>query len=527
MPGPDLVYGFRVRIGTEGRPGGGPGGHSEPGSAPRFAVRGTHVPVHDGTAYPLWSGTAVTLGRPPVLVADGQVRLLLAGELYNRAELTGALGGSSAALGDAELLLAAWRRWGPGAFRLLNGRFAALLTDASTGATVAATDHAGSVPLWLRADVTGLSAATEAKTLAHEPGRPLGLSGTHTAPGAAGVCRVPAGTALLLHGVGGSDITARAVRTWTPPLSRALPGEREAVDLVGERLATAVRTRLRGGEAAPTVVLSGGIDSGGVAAHTAALAPGTRSVSMGTEVSDEFDAARSVAVHLGTAHSEIRLHSAELVRELPWAVAAAEITDPTVLEYLLPLVALYRRLDTGPLRILTGYGADIPLGGMHRRTASLWSLDDEIAGDMAGFDGLNEMSPVLAGIAGKWTTHPYWDRAVLDALVSLEPGLKRRRGTDKWVLRQALSGLLPAETVARPKLGIHEGSGTTSAWTGLLLAEGIRRDEVTAVKGAMARRLYDAVVIDTVPPEDVDFGETVRRSVDAVRRLRLQGRVVV
>jgi (carboxyethyl)arginine beta-lactam-synthase len=145
--------------------------------------------------------------------------------------------------------------------------------------------------------------------------------------------------------------------------------------------------------------------------------------------------------------------------------------------------------------VLTGYGADIPLGGMHRDTVSLGTLDAVLAADMDGFDGLNEMVPALSGIAGHWSTHPYWDRDVLDLLISLEPGLKRRAGSDKWVLREAFRSALPGETVRRRKLGSHEGSGTTSTWTRLLRESGVPADRVREAKLAQAwdlhRRLVD------------------------------------
>jgi (carboxyethyl)arginine beta-lactam-synthase len=500
MDGTNVICGFRVRVGS-------PGARPRPALI-RFASQGREVPVLDGRG-PMWTGVAVSLGTAPTVVAADRVRLLLAGEIYNRDRVAAALGDRALEFGtDADLVLAAWAHWGVSAFRMFNGRFAALLDDQDSGVVVVATDHAGTVPLWVRADVDALDVATEIKTLVGAGPGGRRLAGAEHQPDLPGVHRVPAGTALVIRGVGSGPVVAEPVRTWTPPLSRTLPDEDTAVSLVGTRLAEAVRTRLRGA-ATPTVVLSGGIDSSGVAAHAVANAEVVHSISMGTDVSDEFAAAAAVARHLGTDHRELVVPGADLVRELPWAVWAAETTDHTILEYLLPLVALYRRLGGGPRRVLTGYGADIPLGGMHRLTTHLAALDGVIAGDMATFDGLNEMSPVLSGVAGIWSTHPYWDRDVLDVLVSLEPGLKRRHGRDKWVLRQALSGLLPEETVRRPKLGIHEGSGTTSQWTAELLAVGVPADRLDRTKRQMTRRIHELVVLGGEHPDDVSFDEVL------------------
>jgi (carboxyethyl)arginine beta-lactam-synthase len=136
---------------------------------------------------------------------------------------------------------------------------------------------------------------------------------------------------------------------------------------------------------------------------------------------------------------------------------------------------------------------------------------------MATFDGLNEMSPVVSGLAGIWSTHPYWDRDLLDQLVALDAGLKRRHGRDKWVLRESLAGMLPEATLVRPKLGIHEGSGTTSSWTAELLGRGVLKERIEEFKAAMARRMYELIVLGGEQPESVSFDE-VLRSTDAALR---------
>jgi len=501
MPGPNLVSGARIRVGSAST--------AEPATrSPRFATSGTDTSVLVTSPTSTWSGTAVCLGSPPVVIDDGTIRLLLVGEIYNGDRIAAALRHGTEHDGDAALVLAAWRHWGAGAFRALNGRYAVVLEDGHSGEVVIATDHAGSVPLWIRADEQGVDVSTELKVLSGVPGASVLVAGAECLPGLSGAHRVPAATVLVMHGVGKGKPVSRPLRTWLPPMSRRLMDEDAAVAEVGVRLSEAVRGRVRD-DPKPTVVLSGGIDSSGVAAHVAARTGRLFSVSMGTDISDEFSAAASVARHLRTDHQELTVPSADLVRELPWVVWAAEITDHSILEYLLPLVSLYRRLEPGPRRLLTGYGADIPLGGMHRLTERLSSLDAVISDDMATFDGLNEMSPVLSGIAGIWSTHPYWDKDLLDVLVGLEAGLKRRYGRDKWVLRQSLAGLLPAETVARPKLGIHEGSGTTSAWTAALVAEGVPGNRVDEIKEAMTARMYEMVVKGREHPADVSFDDVL------------------
>ncbi|MEU1465206.1 asparagine synthase-related protein [Streptomyces sp. NPDC005727] len=490
---------------------------------PRFATVGQVADVEVRAGDWWWTGSVVgpdTSSYLHSLAVDGSTAVLLAGELYNQDELAGALGDQGLAeVGDAQLLLACLKRYGPHAFRLFNGRFAALATDG--GALVAATDHCGGVPLYLTAVADGrVSVSTEAKALlavadVGAGGHPV--AGLRPVRGSDGVHQVPAGGAVVAEAAAGRPRT-RLVHTWTPPLHRRHLPERQALREVRQALERAVHRRLRDGPG-HTAVLSGGIDSSAVAALAASADGALHTVSMGTDLRDEFREARLVADHLartrpgpsGPRHTEIRIGTAELLAELPWTVWASECTDPEVVEYLLPLAALYRRLPTSrPLRILTGYGADIPLGGMHREVDRPAALDDAVAHDMDTFDGLNEMSPVLSGAAGHWTTHPYWDRDLLESLVTLEAGLKRRHGRDKWVLREAVADLLPAETVRRPKLGVHEGSGTTSSFTLLLREHGVPDARIAAAKGEVVRRLYDAVVAGAAHPDEIDLAHETK-----------------
>ncbi|MFD9541537.1 asparagine synthase-related protein [Streptomyces sp. NPDC060022] len=483
------------------------GGDRAPG--PVFATRG----AHEGVAEPLRTQTLnavlVHSGSAENAVArSGDTALVLAGELYNREDLFTLLPAGAGARTDAQLLLALLGVYDLHAFRLLNGRFAAAV--ALGDRVLLATDHAGSVPLYTLPAPGRVLAATEIKALvpataqAPPSGRPVAEA--RRVRRVPGVHQVPAGTVLDVDVRTG---TAVPTRIWTPPVSRRILPEADATAAVHETLERAVRARTGG--STPLVVLSGGIDSSGVAALAAAHTDGPLdTLSMGTDTSDEFPEARVVATHLGSAHREITVPTADLLGQLPYAIWASESVDADIIEYLLPLTALYRALDGPARRILTGYGADIPLAGMHREDR-LPQLDTAVAFDMATFDGLNEMSPVLSGIQGHWSTHPYWDRDVLDLLVSLEAGLKRRNGRDKWVLREAMSGLLPRETVTRPKLGVHEGSGTTSSFSLLLSDAGVPDADIHRAKSLVVREIFDRVVVEGMPPAEVSTADAVHQ----------------
>jgi (carboxyethyl)arginine beta-lactam-synthase len=210
MTGPNLVSGARIRVGSAATAGSA----TQPS---RFATRGTETAVLVSSPNSTWSGTAVCLGSPPVVIADDGVRLLLIGEIYNGERVSAELAGGAAHDCDAALVLAAWRHWGRAAFRVLNGRYAVVLQDDRAGVVVVVADHAGSVPLWVRADEHGIDISTELKLLSGVTGPWAPIAGGECLPGVSGTHRVPAATALVLRGVGTGRPASAPLRTWLPP----------------------------------------------------------------------------------------------------------------------------------------------------------------------------------------------------------------------------------------------------------------------------------------------------------------------
>lgn len=476
-------------------------------SIPRFAAQGELVPVD------LVGCTGFTAaGDSPERAATsvGAVQVLVAGEFYNTAELSGTAGAAVGdAAHDAEVLAHLYEQYGAHAFRLINGRYAAVVLHGED--LVAATDHVSGVALFVSRVDGVLTLATEAKALfasVVDSSRAQEITELPRVRGPFAVHRLRAGTVTRFA----PDGSVTSIDTWRPPEWRQLVEESEAVTLVRETLGHAVRRRIAVRDEV-AAVLSGGIDSSTVASLICEADSALTTVTLGTEARDEFAEAALVAGHLAerfpaVSHRELKLSADQVLGELARTVWASESTDPDIVEYLLPLTALYRRLPTGtPSRILTGYGADIPLGGMHRISDGLGKLEDALSRDMATFDGLNEMVPALSMSAGYWTTHPYWDRDVLDLLTRLSASLKLRHGRDKWVLREAMAPSLPQETVARPKLGVHEGSGSSSALQRLLKEYGLGSDQ----RSAVIEDLYDQTVVAGTHPDDIDLLKTFER----------------
>jgi asparagine synthase (glutamine-hydrolysing) len=210
-------------------------------------------------------------GHQPMCSSDGQLVIVFNGEIYNYIELRDELqaaGYCFRSTSDTEVLLAAYRHWGPGCLDRLNGMWAFVIHDRRRGVLFGARDRFGVKPLfvhrgkdcWLLAsEIKAILASglyhratnwqVAADFLVH------GKLDETPATFYAGIEQVPPGSAFELR-LDGSwrqwDYWSLADHEPDPP-----PDSEEAV---AELLEDAVRIRLRS-DVPVGVCLSGGLDS--------------------------------------------------------------------------------------------------------------------------------------------------------------------------------------------------------------------------------------------------------------------------
>jgi len=212
------------------------------------------------------------IARDAVLVADLR--------LDNREELAAALGiadADLAALPDSEVLLAAWRRWGDDCARHLLGDFAFAIWDRAKGALLLGRDHMGQRVihyhlgdgfLAFATELGGLFAADDVPRRLNEEelARRL-LMSTERIDGEliyTDIHVLPGGTTLSLT----ADGIVTIGRYWEPHADPAHLDRDDAYYLATYRatIEEAVACRLRRLNEAPSLLFSGGFDSGTIAA---------------------------------------------------------------------------------------------------------------------------------------------------------------------------------------------------------------------------------------------------------------------
>jgi asparagine synthase (glutamine-hydrolysing) len=222
-------------------------------------------------------------GHQPMSDADGLLTITFNGEIYNHVELREELrllGHRFRTRTDTEVILEAWRRWGPRCVDRFNGMWAFALHDRSSGTMFISRDRFGVKPLYVVRRPGMLAFGSEIKQLLPLAGEPRAdretlvgflFAGIDEPPRRThfeGIEKLPAGHSLTVRLADGS-VTERREYSISdrPGLADADP-ERAAREY-GACLADAVALRLRADVPVGTC-LSGGLDSSSVAALAAA-----------------------------------------------------------------------------------------------------------------------------------------------------------------------------------------------------------------------------------------------------------------
>ena len=188
----------------------------------------------------------------------------------------------------------------------------------------------------------------------------------------AGVSKLPAGTILTVSGTStGSTASPEPYWSLADVASHGIANplrvaDEDAVDLLDDLLHDAVRIRLHS-DVPLGAFLSGGVDSSTVTAIMQAETSRpvrTFTVAMGTADLDEAPAARAIASHLGTDHTEASLTAENALAMVP---ALPEIYDEPFADPSQIPTALISRVARSDVTVcLSGDGGDELLAGYNR-----------------------------------------------------------------------------------------------------------------------------------------------------------------
>lgn len=403
----------------------------------------------------LWSASDIALGRAlhrllpedefdrqPLIGAGGRLTVVADIRLDNREEMLERLGGSAdgSQLSDADILLRGFERWGEAVLDLIIGDYAFAIWDGDERRLILARDPTGQRPLHFHRGGDFFAFSSLARGLHALPEIPRRPDPEHLTNFIAllpplgstsfylGVERVRPG-----HVVTVTRTRLQSRRYWYPqPVHQGFRRFEEWRDAFRAELDRAVRVRLRGSGSRLGAHLSGGWDSGAVAATAARLSASSRGEVIAFTSVPHPEAAAETGSHRFGDEGPIAAATASLYPNMRHILVHGEGKSP--IENLDELVQLYDR----PVATLCNH---VWMGEIRRRLRHA-----EVAVLLTGELGNWNISAGPHSILSELIRQRRWGRWAREAFAIGRTGGARWRGVAinsvrPWVPERHVDGL--------------------------------------------------------------------------------------
>ena len=387
----------------------------------------------------VWKGQGVALGHrrlaildldarsnQPMIATDGAYSIVFNGEIYNFHELRSELEAEGVAFrttSDTEVLLALYAREGERMLPRLRGMFALAIWSAGSREMFLARDPYGIKPLYYAQTERGVVFASQVKAVlasglvapATEEAGVAGfyLWGSVPEPWTLyrGIFALPAGNWMRVRaGRAGTPVCWSDIReNWRQQGTRHSAAELQ--ETVRQAVVDSVRAHLVS-DVPVSVFLSGGIDSGTIAALIAELGGRAEGITVGfdeftAQPEDEVPVAAAIAAHYGLRHHVRRVSRTEFEQEIPRFLDAM---DQPSIDGVNTWFAAKAAAERGYKVVLSGVGGDeifygYSLARQLPRSARLGRMATAVPGGRRLVDGIcaslarRHRHPKLKGMA--------------------------------------------------------------------------------------------------------------------------------
>jgi asparagine synthase (glutamine-hydrolysing) len=436
-------------------------------SAIEEALTAIHHRGHSGTR--IVETESATLGQvwteaqDHVMEGEAEATVVLDGEVHNWYDL------SPGAVSPLEAIHQAYQEDGPGFVRRLDGHFAVAL--ASPDGLFLARDRLGVVPLYY-ADNGCLAFASELKALYHADGEVVELPPGHYHDPHEGLTRY-------------TDLEPQEPRDGSPD---------ELATELRHTLVAAIAKRVSNGHTGSW--LSGGLDSSVIAALARRQTSELHTFAVGLKGAPDLLYARMVADFIEAQHHELECAPEDLVRVLPEVIYHLESFDALLVRSSVTNYMVAKLASDHVAAAFSGEGGDELFAGYeYLKDLDPSQLPDELI-DITGrlhntalqrVDRCSKAHGLIAHV-------PFLDQDVVSFALTIPSRYKLNRKAgmvEKWILRQAAEGLLPAEVADRPKAKFWEGAGVSE-----ILSDQAQQT-VSDADFAAERKLPDGSVLNT------------------------------
>ena len=268
------------------------------------------------------------------------------------------------------------------------------------------------------------------------------------------------------------------------------PAEQIARDL--RRCLEAVVDKLIGSRREMGLWLSGGLDSTALAALARPRLATLHTFAAGFDDSPDVVHARLAAEFVGSEHHELLVDLDDMLAVLPEAIYHLESFDALLVRSAVNHYPVARMTSEYVPAVLSGEGADEMFSG-HRYVElhdpgpkpDLADIADRLSGtSLQRVDRCSSAYGMVAHVA-------FLDPESVKYAMRIPPELKYRDGVEKWILREAMRGVLPEPLRTRTKARFWEGAGVGD----LILEHADRR--ITAREFTRERTLTNGWTLNT------------------------------
>ena len=346
-------------------------------------------------------------GHQPIVSPDRRYAIICNGEIVNHLDLRRELEHDFAFRtgSDVETLLAAYLRWGEGAWLRLEGMYAAAIWDRHAKSLILARDPLGIKPLFFSEQAGGIAFASEISALRATPGfefeideggvRDFFQFGHVLGPRSIykQVRSLEPGHVMIV-----SELGSVTRRFWTPTIQpRHGLTEEQWIEETRDRVLDTVRRHMIS-DVPIGLFLSGGVDSSAIGAGMAHATHGRfKAFTAGFPGSkiDETAAASKIANHLGLDHIVLPIEPKTAADVLP--AVQRSFDEPTAANSAVPLWYLSRAASKHVKVVLCGDGGDeLFLGYNRQRWAQRMSRWSSVIRKLGGLEFIGRVPDLPA-----------------------------------------------------------------------------------------------------------------------------------
>lgn len=210
--------------------------------------------------------------------------------------------------------------------------------------------------------------------------------------------------------------------------------------------------------------LSGGLDSSAIAALARPYVKTIHTFAGGVIGAPDLMFAKEAAEYIGSEHHEVIIDRDMMLKILPDVIYHLESFDALLVRSSIINMCVAYTASNYATDVFTGEGGDELFAGYsYLKDLPLSELDNELLDIIKRLHNTALQRVDRTASAFGLSAHVVFvDPEVVEYALSIPAAYKISGGIEKWILRKAMSGLLPESILVRPKAKFWEGAGVES-----------------------------------------------------------------